>query len=110
MPWEQTGEGKEGYIRSGHGKKVAGMTCRTTDFGGKMPKGIQVVRCRMPGSDTWWTQSYLFPKSQWTLSEAKSWFSKHKKEELKAALERENELMASFINEVRMVFEGNKGE
>jgi len=71
--WEETEEN----IRSGHGEKKEGMECRTTDFEGKLPEGIKAIYCHMPDSEEWWIQSYLFPKSNFTMEEAKAWFSKH---------------------------------
>jgi hypothetical protein len=73
-PWEET----EDSIRSGHGDASQAETCRTTDFDGKLPKGIKAVYCKRKDSDEWYVQSYIFPKSEgWTMASAKEWFSSH---------------------------------
>jgi len=75
MPWEVT----EKYIRSGHGTGNY-ETCRTTDFGGRLPKGMKAIYCKVKGQDKWEVQSFLFPKDQWTEQEARKWFNEHKSE------------------------------
>ncbi len=73
-PWEETADN----IRSGHGSVQDAETCRTTDFNGRLPKGIQAVYCKSKTSGDWYVQSYLFPKKEgWTMEKAKTWFNAH---------------------------------
>jgi hypothetical protein len=73
-PWEETEES----IRSGHGNAEQAETCRTTDFDGKLPAGIQAIYCKKKGSEDWYIQSYVFNKKEdWNMAKAKEWFSAH---------------------------------
>lgn len=67
MPWEVS----DNYIRSGH--RSASSECRTITI--SKPQGIKAVYCNYGGK--WAIASYLFSKTKWTLSKAKSWFSSH---------------------------------
>lgn len=50
---------------------------RKTDFSGKLPDGVKVVRGRV-GTYYWETQSVHFKKDKFTLVEAKKWLKEHK--------------------------------
>lgn len=68
MPWEVTDK----YIRSGHGS--ASSQCRTITL--SAPQGIKAIYCK--SGDKWGITSYLFSRAKgWTISKAKTWFSKH---------------------------------
>ena len=57
-------------------------TCRTTDFEGKLPKGVQAVYCKYKDSEKWTIQKYIFTKKQdWTMAKAKKWVKQHKGDE-----------------------------
>ena len=53
-------------------------TCRTTDFDGKLPTGVQVVYCRCKGRDEWAVQKYIFDKQAWTMEKAQAWVKAHR--------------------------------
>lgn len=74
MPWEET----DNYIRSGHHAPgwCQDGTARTVTLNDS--QGIKAIMCRPHGSDKMAIQSYLFAQEKgWTMSKAKSWFSKH---------------------------------
>jgi hypothetical protein len=53
------------------------VTCRTTDFGGKLPAGVRAKYCQRKAGG-WEIQAYLFDRKNWTPEKAREWTSSHK--------------------------------
>ena len=52
---------------------------RTTDFGGKLPKGVQAVQGKLKDSGDWATQKFIFRKADgWTSEKAQAWAKDHR--------------------------------
>jgi len=51
---------------------------RTTDFDGKLPDGVKVIRGKLKSNNEWASQSIMFDVKKFTLAEAKKWYSEHK--------------------------------
>lgn len=77
MPWDVT----DNYIRSGH--RSSGSTCRTITL--SAAQGIKGIYCKY--GKKWAIQSYLFSRAKgWTVSKAKVWFKRHRKERFEIVL------------------------
>jgi len=56
-------------------------TCRTTDFSGKLPKGVRAKYCQYKDKDEWAVQAWIFTKADgWTVEKAKAWVKDHSDE------------------------------
>ena len=52
---------------------------RTTDFGGRLPKGVQAVQGKLKDSGEWATQKFIFRKADgWTSEKAQAWAKDHR--------------------------------
>lgn len=77
MPgWEQTENEIRHRIRNP--ELFVEDSFRATDFGGKLPEGVYVIRGKLKENNEWASQSIRFKKDKWTLEEAKRWWEEHK--------------------------------
>jgi hypothetical protein len=61
-------------------------TCRTTDFNGKLPAGVQCHYCQRK-SGSWDIQSYLFDRKNWDEEKAKAWVDAHKQKQARMSFD-----------------------